>query len=424
MSCRISQWDPWCALGEITLTPSKPMLDTTQFLLFVDGTCTSLRNRLVRVAGAACTVVQGEWSHEFLKGSVVPGAHQNSGRAEILAGILAVSFAWTVEVRSDYLLFTQRAQELLQGNSVGAAWCNQDLWGCFQGCFQGLIAGRRDVIKICKVPAHKNWKTLQGRARFDAYHNAMVDVEAKQVAERLFPDVHRLHSHALRVQSAQRQLAKSNLEFVGQSAEQRFALPPVQVQVDTFNLQRLESSSDGRACASVPVSASWFASLSLPRDFVQSVLTWAATLKWGCTTRPNVDSVSFVELYLRWSCSSGHVMLHKLEAAKNWKKATWITKDACETQAIACFKRDIRAWTCLLKHLLAQGAIAWDVQFRCSVRSLAVVGYSPNVAGITPRPSMPDMVVVLQWLRAKLIASGTAMRKLDFELKQPPLQLR
>ena len=162
-----SVWDLWCALGEITLTPSKPMLDTTQFLLFVDGTCTSLRNRLVRVAGAACTVEQGEWSHEFLKGSVVPGVHQNSGRAEILAGILAVSFAWTVEVRSDYLLFTQRAQELLQGNSVGAAWCNQDLWGCFQG----LIAGRRDVIKICKVPAHKNWKTLHGRARFDAYHN-------------------------------------------------------------------------------------------------------------------------------------------------------------------------------------------------------------------------------------------------------------
>ena len=163
----------------------------------------------------------------------------------------------------------------------------------------------------------------------------MVDVEAKQVAEWLFPDVHRLYSRAMCVQTAKRQLAKSNLEFVGQSAEQRFDLPPVQVQVHTFNLQRLESSGDGRACAVVPLPASSFASLSLPRDFVQSVLNWAATLKWGCTTRPNVDSVSFVELYLHWSCSSGHVRLHKLEAAQNWKKATWVAKDACETETIA-----------------------------------------------------------------------------------------
>ena len=35
---------------------------------------------------------------------------------------------------------------------------------------------------------------------------------------------------------------------------------------------------------------------------------------------------------------------------------------------------------------------------------------------------MPGMVVVLQRLRAKLIASGTAMRKLDLELKQPLLR--
>ena len=110
----------------------------------------------------------------------------------------------------------------------------------------------------------------------------MVDVEAKQAPERLFPDVHRLYSRALCVQTAKRQLAKSNLAFVGQSAQQRFALPPVQMQIDTFNLQRLESSGDGRAFALVPVSASWFASLSLPRDFAQ----------------PSVDSVSFVELFL------------------------------------------------------------------------------------------------------------------------------
>ena len=113
----------------------------------------------------------------------------------------------------------------------------------------------------------------------------MVDVEAKQAPERLFPDVHRLYSRALCVQTAKRQLAKSNLAFVGQSAQQRFALPPVQMQIDTFNLQRLESSGDGRAFALVPVSASWFASLSLPRDFAQ----------------PSVDSVSFVELFLYWS---------------------------------------------------------------------------------------------------------------------------
>ena len=107
-------------------------------------------------------------------------------------------------------------------------------------------------------------------------------------------------------------------------------------------------------------------------------------------------------------------MLHRLEAARNWKKSTWVAKDACETEATACFSRevyqerdresrDVRAWTCLLKHLLAQGAIAWQNSF-CSVRSLALVGYSPDVAGITPRPCMPGVVVVLQLLGAKLIA--------------------
>ena len=62
-------------------------------------------------------------------------------------------------------------------------------------------------------------------------------------------------------------------------------------------------------------------------------------------------------------------------------------------------------------------AIAWDMQFRYSVRSLAVAGYSLNVACIAPNPSMPGMVVVLQWLRARLIAPGTALHKLDFSLK-------
>ena len=60
-------------------------------------------------------------------------------------------------------------------------------------------------------------------------------------------------------------------------------------------------------------------------------------------------------------------MLHTLEAAQNWKKATWDAKDACETETIACFSQDVRAWTCLLKHLFAQGAIAWvGTLFGCS----------------------------------------------------------
>ena len=89
----------------------------------------------------------------------------------------------------------------------------------------------------------------------------------------------------------------------------------------------------------------------------------------------------------------GRLCLETQEAAQNWNKTTWVAKDAGETETIACFSRDVRAWTCLLTHLLAQRAIAWDVQFRCSVRLLAVARYSPNVASITPRPSMPGMVV-------------------------------
>lgn len=78
----------------------------------------------------------------------------------------------------------------------------------------------------------------------------------------------------------------------------------------------------------------------------------------------------------------------------------------------------LETFTCARGH-----AIAWDVQLRWCALWLSF-WYSPNVAGTTPGPSMPGMVVVLQWLRAKLIASGTAVRKLDFELKQPPLQPR
>ena len=117
-------------------------------------------------------------------------------------------------------------------------------------------------------------------------------------------------------------------------------------------------------------------------------------------------------------------MLGDAGGSTKLEQTTWVAKDAGETETIACFSRDVRAWTCLLTHLLAQRAIAWDVQFRCSVRLLAVARYSPNVASITPRPSMPGMVVFLQWLRAKLTAPGKALRKLDFELKQPLLQLR
>ena len=57
--------------------------------------------------------------------------------------------------------------------------------------------------------------------------------------------------------------------------------------------------------------------------------------------------------------------------------------------------QDVRAWTCVLKQLVRDGAIAWNVQYCRAVRSLAVVGYSPTVAGMSPRPWMSDMSDVL-----------------------------
>ena len=127
---------------------------------------------------------------------------QNSGRAEIFAGILAVKFAWTVEIRSDYLLFTRRAQQLLDGGVVHSSWANHDLWSIFSG----LLSGRESSIKVCKVEAHKDWTKLEGQAQFDCCHNAQVDREAKQVVEKQHPEIHDLHVRATRAQDAKRKL--------------------------------------------------------------------------------------------------------------------------------------------------------------------------------------------------------------------------
>ena len=246
----------------------------------------------------------------------------------------------------------------------------------------------------------------------------------RRLLQKRFPELHGLYVRALHAQTAKRELARNNLAFVGLSAEYRFATPSVPQQNQQYNLQRLMSPGDGYVCPQAPLSGSWFARLTLPKPFVQSMVDWAANLKWGCSVRPAVDDISFVELYLHWACSSGFVMLQKLGPAKSWKKASWISKDVCETQKIDCFHKDVRAWTCVLKQLVRDGAIAWNVQYCRAVRSLAVVGYSPTVAGMSPRPWMSDMSDVLHWLRAKLVAPGRVLHKLDFDLQQPPLQLR
>ena len=152
-------------------------------------------------------------------------------------------------------------------------------------CFQGLIAGRHEASKsasqLARIEEH-----LKGKPGLTL---TIKLVEAKQGAEGLFPDVHQLYSRALR----------GNLKVVGQLSNTSHCHPHRCRLTHSMFIQ-FATLGVFRWCYLMPTSTLWFASLSLPRDFVQSVLGWAATLKQGCTTWPNVDNVSFVELNLHW----------------------------------------------------------------------------------------------------------------------------
>ena len=126
--------------------------------------------------------------------------------------------------------------------------------------------------------------------------------------EKQDPEIHDLYVRATRAQDAKRKLVKSNLSFVGHAAEFRFERPVQQTHREQFDLQRLVSSGDGIHREQPEPSRAFLASITVPCDLIKSIVEWAGALKWDCSVRPAVDDVSFVELYLHWSCFSGKVM--------------------------------------------------------------------------------------------------------------------
>ena len=113
-----------------------------------------------------------------------------------------------------------------------------------------------------------------------------------------------------------------------------------------------------------------------------------STLKRGCATRP-MSTVLVLS-----TCMFTGRALRAMSCFTSWgQHKTGSKQHGLQGRLFqprrTCIYVPLGTFTCTR-------ATAWDVQFGCSLRSLAVAGYSPNAAGITPRPSMPGMVAILQ----------------------------
>ena len=156
----------------------------TPALIFTDGSCLFPRVAELRWASYSCV----RWFDDgfrIVDCGTLPGSHQSIQRAELWAGVRAVSGFSKVYLFSDSRYFVTKAKKLIarktQGLSFECPTVNSDLWTLFWQALDGC-----SEVEVNWIPAHVEPSRLVGVARFVALGNWWADEAARGFLHRVF----------------------------------------------------------------------------------------------------------------------------------------------------------------------------------------------------------------------------------------------
>ena len=159
----------------------------TPVLIFTDGSCLFPRVAELRWASYACV----QWFDDgfrIVDCGTLPGSHQSIQRAELWAGVRAVSSYSKVYLLSDSRYFVTRAKKLIARKAQGLPFVcpavNSDLWTQFWLALHGC-----DEVMVNWIPAHVEPHRLAGVARVVALGNWWADEAARGFLHRVFARV-------------------------------------------------------------------------------------------------------------------------------------------------------------------------------------------------------------------------------------------
>ncbi len=168
---------------------SPPLLDMTQLLVFVDGTCFHPQSPLTALAAGAAIVVSANPERKVLKvqRALLPTRDRNSHRAEIYALMIGLSFGTSLQIYSDCQSVIDMFQDLATAINNQTRLPDLDNWDLWSREHE-LIQFRTTHINLIKTKGHD---TMNGHTpkHWQAWANTEVDKQAKAAVTQDNPDL-------------------------------------------------------------------------------------------------------------------------------------------------------------------------------------------------------------------------------------------
>ena len=296
--------------------PTEELVVGLRPMLFLDGSAFCNNHPLLTIAGAA--VVQAspdDLSCQLITRAKVLGIVPNSYTAEVFAILLALNHAREADLFSDCITAVEQLQFILETHTMPAVQPGYNhIW---QYIFQHLQARQFCGITITKVQAHQNWiNIVDSTARFHAYVNEQVDLQAKNVFYIDHPVLLRQRTQISdRIETLRADLGRI-FKFVGSvwvdsinafrktqavEAQTRGRIQPH----DVFAAAQLKWVPCGNASPKhFDIDLELCARCPYHPIFCFRLLWWARQLQW-CGPRCNCNTrITFTELYLDFSLAT------------------------------------------------------------------------------------------------------------------------
>jgi len=412
-------WDFWLRLQNLQDEPLPPPF-REPCSVYIDGSCTDMKDRLVRLSGAAVVRRNAQYQATVICQRTVPGIAQSSGRAEVFAGLLAVQTHTCATIYSDYQLFVARANCLLQGGCVGPFWTNRDLWCKFKSC----ISQPHVQIAVCKTKAHGDWKNLPEPMRERGWFNDLADCAAKKAVENACAPLRAAYVRARDAQTFVRSQVCSYQKFLAAVAERKFELAKKKEPRDgpNYDLKVLHVAGEGR-----PLPVNWPAlhraclNTHWPKDFLDMIASYFAQLRWFPTQPASIHQVSWVELYLDWLMWTGCVAPARMPWSRSSKPDyRWRHSDGIAQVQQSQLGVDVYAWKVAFKFLVRKGALPLPFNIVTRAWSVRRIGLLMKHGGLDHRPFLLCGNAAAEWLQRRLKGDRYTQKTLKFSLLTPP----
>ena len=411
----------WDLMHQLSLRyldiPRVPLFDCTPFSLYIDGSCTDPTISMARLSSGAVTLVQDKYQSCVVASQLVPGVEQSSSRGEILAGVLALSFAFKITIYTDYQLFYDRVLDMQKGCKPQSHWTNIDLWDCVHN----LIKDRQEHITVVKVKAHENWEKLSGDRRMQAWHNQQVDLAAKR--EISSSPLFKLYQKIVNLLKQQEEQFEGYAGFLVDSALDIFKNKVSKEHYrEKFDIDHLSAKGNGKP--------SWVCRTSFdnlvpdrnrfPHNFLEAIVEWFAKLSWGHQFVESYNCITWVELYIDFVLSTRTLAPVRLPSANSKKAGNYVNRDnELGKHLIPLLGGDVFTFASAIKYLDRKGILRLPkIAPRVSMSSM--LGLAEKYAGLSLRPKLTHGTKSAIWLQKAIPHFCPARGHLNFVLNHIP----